>query len=165
MVTAIFRNSQVVKCARKCAVDKWRPIHFINWTHNFEKKTNNKIQSWPFMEKWPSNDPVLDPWEHRRRPYRFHILLATSAGEGATRVVNNHCHYLSFSYFEFKIRLIRSRLGLSFQKQNFWYSNWQPTDSQSEVITITPKSQLWVGDTEKLSVTFSHARLITVQFT
>ena len=58
---------------------------------------------------------------------------------GATRVVNNHCH-LSFSYFEFKIRLIR--LGLSFQKPKFLYSNSQSTDSQSEVITITPKSQL-----------------------
>ena len=37
------------------------------------------------------------------------------------------------------------------------YSKSQPTDSQSGVITITAKSQLWVGDTEKLSVTFNHA--------
>ena len=71
------------------------------------------------------------------------------------------CH-LSFSYFEFKIRLIRQ--GLSFQKQKFLYLNLQPTDSQSGVITITPKSQLWVRDTEKLSVTFSHTWLILVEF-
>ena len=43
--------------------------------------------------------------------------------------------------------------------------NSQPTDSQSEVLTTTPQSQLWVGDTEKLSVTFSHAWLILVEFT
>ena len=36
------------------------------------------------------------------------------------------------------------------------YLNSQPTDSQSGVITTTPQSQLCVGDTEKLSVTFSH---------
>ena len=39
---------------------------------------------------------------------------------------------LGFSYFEFKIRLIR--LSLSFQKQNFLYSNSQLTDSQSGVM-------------------------------
>ena len=53
---------------------------------------------------------------------------------------------LGFSYFEFKIRQIRLRL--SFQKQKFLYSNLQPTDSQSRVITIIPKSQLWVGGTK-----------------
>ena len=53
-----------------------------------------------------------------------------------------------FSYFEFEIRLIR--LGLSFLKQKFQYLNSQPTDSLSGVSTITPKSQLGVGDTEKL---------------
>ena len=47
---------------------------------------------------------------------------------------------MDFSYFEFKIRLIR--LDLSFQKEKFLYLNSQPIDSQSEVITITPKSQL-----------------------
>ena len=69
---------------------------------------------------------------------------------------------LGFSYFELKIKLIR--LGLSFQKK-FLYLNSQPIyDSQSGVITITPKSQLWFGDTEKVSVTFSHAWLILVEF-
>ena len=65
----------------------------------------------------------------------------------------------TWSYFEFKIRLIR--LGLSFQKQKFLYSNSQLTD----LINIKPKSQLWMEDTEKLSVTFSHAWLILVEFT
>ena len=41
----------------------------------------------------------------------------------------------------------------------------QPTNSQSGVITITQKSQLWVGDTEKLLVNFSHAWLILAEFT
>ena len=41
---------------------------------------------------------------------------------------------LDFSYFDFKIRL-----RLSFQKQKLPYSNSQPTDSQSGVITITLK--------------------------
>ena len=68
-----------------------------------------------------------------------------------------------FSHFVFKIRLIR--LGLSFQKQKILYLHSQPTDSESGVITITPQSQLSVGDTEKLSVTFSHASLILVEFT
>ena len=62
---------------------------------------------------------------------------------------------LGFSYFEFKIRLIK--LGLSFQKQKFVYLNSQPTNSQSEVptdsqsgvIIITPKSQLYVEGTVK----------------
>ena len=71
--------------------------------------------------------------------------------------------HLGFSSFEFKIRLIR--LGLSFQKQKFLYLNSQPSDSQSGVLTITPESQLWVGDTEKLPVTFSHVWLILVEFT
>ena len=70
---------------------------------------------------------------------------------------------LSFPYFEIKIRLIR--LDLYFQKQKFLYLNSQPTDSQPGVISITPKSQLWVGDMEKLSVTFSHAWLILLEFT
>ena len=45
-----------------------------------------------------------------------------------------------FSYFEFKIKLIR--LDLSFQKYKWLYLNSQPTDFQSEVITIISKSQL-----------------------
>ena len=60
-----------------------------------------------------------------------------------------------FSDFVFKIRLIR--LGFSFQKQKFLYLNSQPTDSQSGILTTTPQRQLWVGDTEKPSVTFSYA--------
>ena len=67
---------------------------------------------------------------------------------------------MDFSYFEFKIKLIR--LGLSFQKQKFPFLNSQPTDSQSAVITFAAKSQMWVDDTEKLSVTFSHAWVILV---
>ena len=43
------------------------------------------------------------------------------------------CNYLGFSYFQFKIRLIR--LGLPFQKTKI------PTGFPSGVITITPKSQ------------------------
>ena len=63
----------------------------------------------------------------------------------------------------FKIRLIR--LGFSFKKLKIpvLYLNSQPTDSQSRVLTITPKSRLWVGDTEKLLVAFSHAWLILVE--
>ena len=68
-----------------------------------------------------------------------------------------------FTDFVFKIRLIR--LGFSFQKQRILYLNPKPTDSQSGVLTTTSQSQLWVGDTEKLSVTFSHAWLILVEFT
>ena len=40
-------------------------------------------------------------------------------------------------------------------KQKFLFLNSQPTDSQSGVITITQKSQIWVGDTEKLSMAFA----------
>ena len=58
--------------------------------------------------------------------------------------------HLGFSYFEFRIRI--TRLGITFQKQKFLYLNLQPTDSQPGVISITPKSQLLVGDTEKRSV-------------
>ena len=56
-------------------------------------------------------------------------------------------HYLGLFYFEFKIRLIR--LALSFQKHKFLCFNSQPTDFQSGVITIIPKSQLCEGDTDK----------------
>ena len=51
---------------------------------------------------------------------------------------NQLCCQFGFSYFEFKIRLIR--LGLSYQKQKQEFLNSQPIDSQSGVITITPKS-------------------------
>ena len=63
---------------------------------------------------------------------------------------------IGFFYFDFKIRLIR--LGLSFQKTKI---------SVFEFATywFTARSQLWVGDTEKLSVTFSDAWLILVEFT
>ena len=70
---------------------------------------------------------------------------------------------LGFSYFEFKIRLIR--LGLSSQNKKIPVLNPQPTDSQSGVITIMPKNQLWAGDTVKFSETFNHAWLILVEFT
>ena len=42
--------------------------------------------------------------------------------------------------------------------------NYWPTDSQLGVITTTPQSQLWVGDTEKLSATFNHAWMTLVEF-
>ena len=35
----------------------------------------------------------------------------------------------------------------------------------SQLKTNTPRSQLWVGDTEKLSVALTHAWLILVEFT
>ena len=44
------------------------------------------------------------------------------------------------------------------------YLSSKPTDSQSGVITITP-TEPTVSDTEKLSVTLSHAWLIPVEFT
>ena len=66
-----------------------------------------------------------------------------------------------FCSFKFKDRLIR--LGLSFQKQKLLYLN--STGSQSGGIAITPKNQLWVEDTEKLSLTFSHGCLVLVKFT
>ena len=65
-----------------------------------------------------------------------------------------------FPYFEFKIGR-----GISFQKQKFLYLNSQPTRSQSGVMTIAARDQMLVEDTEKLSVTFSHAWLILVKFT
>ena len=66
------------------------------------------------------------------------------------------------SYFEFKIRLIK--LGLSFQKTKipvlelttYWFS----VRSHNHYI-----KEPTVGDTEELSVTFSHAWLILVEFT
>ena len=47
--------------------------------------------------------------------------------------------HFSFSYLEFKIRLIR--VGF-YPKSKIPVFKLQPTDSQSGVITITPKSQL-----------------------
>ena len=70
---------------------------------------------------------------------------------------------LGFCYFEFKIRL--NRLGLSLQKEKFLDLNSHTTDSQSEILTIPPKRQLWVGDREKLSVALSDTWLILVEFT
>ena len=67
---------------------------------------------------------------------------------------------LCFSDFVFKIRLIR----LDKNKKNPVFE-LKPRDSQSGVLTTTPQSQLWVGDAEKLSVTFSNAWLILVEFT
>ena len=72
-------------------------------------------------------------------------------------------HVLWFSDFVFKIRLIR-QVFVS-KKQKLLYLNPQPIDSQSGVLTITPQRQLSVGDTEKLSVTFSYAWLILVELT
>ena len=61
--------------------------------------------------------------------------------------------WLCFCNFVFKNRLIR--LGCSFP----FYS--QCTKSLSGVITTTPQSHLWVRDTEKFPVAFSHAISIT----
>ena len=60
-------------------------------------------------------------------------------------------NYSCFSDFVYKIRL--TRLGFSSQNQKILYLN----SFQSGVITTTPRSQLSMGDTEKLSVTFNHA--------
>ena len=53
---------------------------------------------------------------------------------------------LSFSYFK-SIQPIgwqkASQLDL---KSSLWGLNSQPTDYQSTIITITPKSQLWMGE-------------------
>ena len=80
--------------------------------------------------------------------------------------IKHSVHHSCFSDFVFKIRLIR--LGFSFKK-NFkipvLYLNSKPTDSQLGVITTAPQIQLWEGDTENLSVTFSYAWLILVEFT
>ena len=64
-----------------------------------------------------------------------------------------------FSDFVFKIRLIRLDFFLSKNK----ILVFEPP--VSGVLTTTPQSPLWVGDTEKLPVTFSHAWLILVEFT
>ena len=63
----------------------------------------------------------------------------------------------STSDFVFKIRLIR--LGFCFNKLKIpvLYLNSQPTDSQSRILTTTSTEPTVWGDTEKLSVTFSHA--------
>ena len=68
-----------------------------------------------------------------------------------------HCrdqNYLGFSYSEFNVRLIR--LGLSFQKQKFLYSNSQPNYYHSGMMTITPKSQPWMGETKPFNTLQSH---------
>ena len=87
------------------------------------------------------------------------------AGIGGAQNWDLYCcsqtlYEMSYADFVFKIRL-----DFSFQKLKILYLNPQPTDSQSGVITITPQSQLWVGDTEKLSLTFSHAWLVLVELT
>ena len=42
--------------------------------------------------------------------------------------------------------------------------NSQPTDYQPGIITIKLESPLREGDTEKLSIVFTHARLVLVEF-
>ena len=42
--------------------------------------------------------------------------------------------------------------------------NSQPTDHQPGIMIITLKSQLWVEDTEKLSIAWSHTWLVLVEF-
>ena len=71
-----------------------------------------------------------------------------------------HLLYWScFSDFVFKIRLIKQGFSLKKTRKNPVF------DSESGVLTTTPRSQLWMVDTEKLSVAFSHAWLILVEFT
>ena len=53
-------------------------------------------------------------------------FIHTKASCQSSVLIDERQH-LGFSYFEFKIRLIR--LGLSFQKQKFLYLNSQLTDS------------------------------------
>ena len=63
--------------------------------------------------------------------------------------------YLGFFYFEFEIRLIR--LGFSKNKNScIWAHNPLILSQDWESI----KSQLWVGDPEKLTITFNHTWLI-----
>ena len=54
----------------------------------------------------------------------------------------------------------------SYLLAKFFFKNWifPILNSESGVITITPKNHLWVGDTEKFSVAFSRAWLIPVEF-
>ena len=61
--------------------------------------------------------------------------------------------FVFFSDFIFKIRLIR--LDFSFKKQIFLYLKSQPTDRSHNHYTTEPTVSR--RDTEKLSVTFSHA--------
>ena len=44
---------------------------------------------------------------------------------------------------------------------NSSYHCLQPTDHEPGMITITLKSQLWVGDTQKISVAFCHVYLVS----
>ena len=124
----------------------WKPIIRLSFSINYMKIKKLGPGFWGKRPKCVHVDPPLNA-------YRTHSKQA----------LVERTEQLGFSYFEFKIRLIR--LSLSFQKQNFLYLNSQPTDSQSGVTTITPKSGLWVGDTEKLSVAFIHTWLILVEFT
>ena len=49
-------------------------------------------------------------------------------------------------------------------KRLLWGLNQGSTDHQSGMLTITLNCQLWVRDTEKLSLSYSHAWLILVEF-
>ena len=50
-------------------------------------------------------------------------------------------------------------------KRFLWGLIHGSTDHQSGTVTITLKCQLWVRDTEKLAIDFSHDWLVLVEFT
>ena len=135
-----FSQSKVVaKCLKKSYHDIHLPtppprLHFPFF----------KSKTFAFSSRWRSYKTIL-----------YQIL---------NRRTGQFLRQSCFSDFVFKIRLIR--LGFFFKKLKIpvLYLNSQPTDSQSGVITITPKSQLWMWDMAKLSVAFSHAWLILVEF-
>ena len=75
----------------------------------------------------------------------FYVGISKGILEATAAQYNFYKDDLDLSYFDFKIRL-----GLSFQKQKLLYSNSQPTDSQSGVITITPKGP-FMGERQGIS--------------
>ena len=89
----------------------------------------------------------ISHWLQNLCPVRRHTLETESFTDFTVGGLKFTVHS-RFSNFVFKIRLIR--LGFPFQKTNNPVLEHQPTDSQSGVLTTTPQSQLWVGDTEKL---------------
>ena len=107
----------------------------------------NRVKSLPYANmNYLSENWFFEHFELKR----FYLLSSKAL-----------CSVLKWNGDEtYKIRPIR--LDISLQKHKILYLNSQLTDSQSGVITVTPKSQLGVGDTEKLLVTFSHAWLILV---
>ena len=90
----------------------------------------------------------------------------------STRCINDNVEHLSFSYFWSEINWINPIIWEKiYQKWRKIKTLWDlnpylppPTDQQSGVLTITPQRQLWVGDTENLTVAFGHAWLALTEF-